>query len=195
MANGEAPLAGLAPITRTTPCPGEGGAPGSVDDGDLALCRVLVRDSRISQRRLAREVGMSPPAVAERLARLERAQVIRGYTIDIDWAALGYPVVVYLAVTTLPGYDIGAVVEGLRAVPEIESMTVVTGPLDLLVRLRARGHEHLRELLAQRIWQIPGVQRTETFLGLGDVEPPSYVATMLAALADDEPRDAPARAR
>ena len=183
MPDRETPLAGLAPIFGPTR------SPAAVDEIDLALCRVLVRDARISQRRLAKEVGMSPPAVAERLARLERARVVRGYTIDIDWAALGYPVVVYLAVTALPGYDIGAVVEGLREVPEIETMTVVTGPLDLLVRPRARGHEHLRELLAQRIWQIPGVQRTETFLGLGDIEPPSYVATMLAALADDGSRD------
>ena len=42
---------------------------------------------------------MSPPAVADRLARLERAGAIRGYRVEIDWAALGYPVVVYLAVT------------------------------------------------------------------------------------------------
>jgi DNA-binding Lrp family transcriptional regulator len=183
MADRQAPLAGLASIL------GPSRTPVSVDDVDIALCRVLARDARISQRRLAKEVGMSPPAVAERVARLERARVIRGYTIDIDWAALGYPVVVYLAVTAQPGYDIGTVIEELRGIPEIETMTVVTGPLDLLVRLRARGHEHLRELLAQRIWQVPGVQRTETFLGLGDIAPPSYVATMLEALADDDPRD------
>jgi Lrp/AsnC family transcriptional regulator, leucine-responsive regulatory protein len=170
--------------------------PVPVDEVDLALCRVLARDARISHRRLAREVGMSPPAVAERVARLERAQVIRGYTIDIDWAALGYPVTVYLAVTALPGYDLSAVIDELSRVPEIESMSVITGPLDLLVRLRTRGHEHLRELLGRRIWQIPGVQRTETFLGLGDIEPQSYVATMLQALGEDESeRGAEARSR
>ena len=50
-------------------------------------------------------------------------------------------------------------------------MSVVTGSLDLLVRLRVRDHTHLRELLLDKIFQITGVQRTETFLSLADVEP------------------------
>ena len=50
-------------------------------------------------------------------------------------------------------------------------MSVVTGSLDLLVRLRVRDHAHLRELLLAKIFQITGVQRTETFLSLGRRRP------------------------
>jgi DNA-binding Lrp family transcriptional regulator len=57
---------------------------------------------------------MSPPAIADRLARLERAGVIRGYRVDIDWAALGYPVVVYLAVTAGPGMDLSQIIRATR---------------------------------------------------------------------------------
>ena len=55
-------------------------------------------------------------------------------------------------------------------------MSVVTGGLDLLVRLRVRDHAHLRELLLTKIFQINGVQRTETFLSLADVEPDNFAA-------------------
>src|SRR6202020_3150016 len=118
-----------------------------VDDLDLALLRALASDARQSQRALARQVEMSPPAIADRLARLERTGAIRGYRVEVDWAALGYPVVVYLAVTAGPGMDLSEIIEAIRALPEAHDMTVVTGGLDLLVRLRVRDHGHLRELL------------------------------------------------
>src|SRR5580698_11673576 len=168
-----APLAKLAEVSQP-PRPEV-----EVDDFDLALLRALARDARQSQRALARHVEMSPPAVADRLARLERSGAIRGYRVDVDWAALGYPVVVYLAVTAGPGTDLSEIIEAIHALPEAQDMSVVTGGLDLLVRLRVRDHAHLRELLLAEIFQINGVQRTETFLSLADVEPDNFTAAML----------------
>jgi Lrp/AsnC family leucine-responsive transcriptional regulator len=150
-----------------------------VDDLDLALLRALAADARQSQRALARQIEMSPPAVADRLARLERAGAIRGYRAEIDWEVLGLPVVVYLAVTAGPGMDLSEIIRAIRVLPEAEHMSVVTGSLDLLVRLRVRDHAHLRELLLTKIFQISGVQRTETFLSLADVEPDNFAAAVL----------------
>ena len=154
-----------------------------VDDLDLALLHALATDARQSQRALARKIEMSPPAVADRIARLERSGAIRGYRVDVDWAALGYPVVVYLAVTAGPGMDLSEIITSIRALPEAQDMSVVTGGLDLLVRLRVRDHAHLRELLLAEIFQINGVQRTETFLSLSDAEPDNFTAAMLALMA------------
>lgn len=171
-----APLAGLtdvsAPLAPTV----------EVDESDLALLRALADDARQSQRALARTIEMSAPAVADRLARLERAGVIRGYQVDIDWAALGYPVVVYLAVTAGPGMDLSEIIKAIGALPEAQDMSVVTGSMDLLVRLRVRDHAHLRELLLTQIFKINGVQRTETFLSLADVEPANFTAALLTQM-------------
>jgi Lrp/AsnC family leucine-responsive transcriptional regulator len=184
-----APLATLAEVVSPTT------AAADVDDHDLALLRALAEDARQSQRALARKVGMSPPAVADRLGRLERSGVIRGYRVDIDWAALGYPVVVYLAVTSGPGSDLGQIVRAIGALPEAREMTVVTGGLDLLVRLRVRDHTHLRELLLATIFKIPGVQRTETFLSLGDVEPANFAAALLDQMRRDRAQAAARKER
>jgi Lrp/AsnC family transcriptional regulator, leucine-responsive regulatory protein len=173
MVSSSTPLARLAEVSAPT-------APViEVDDLDLALLRELAIDARRSQRALARIVQMSAPAVADRLARLERSGAIRGYRADIDWAALGLPVVVYLAVTAGPGMDLSEIIRQIRALPETQDMSVVTGSLDLLVRLRVRDHTHLRELLLAKVFQITGVQRTETFLSLADVEPDNFAAAML----------------
>jgi Lrp/AsnC family transcriptional regulator, leucine-responsive regulatory protein len=150
-----------------------------VDELDLTLLRALAADARQSQRALARAVGMSPPAIADRLARLERLGAIRGYRVELDWAALGYPVVVYLAVSANPGADLSEIARSIRTLPEAQDMSVVTGAFDLLVRLRVRDHTHLRELLLNTIFQIPGVQRTETFLSLADAEPENFAEGLL----------------
>jgi Lrp/AsnC family leucine-responsive transcriptional regulator len=88
-------------------------------------------------------------------------------------------VVVSLAVTAGAGMDLSEIIREIRALPEAQDMSVVTGSLDLLVRLRVRDHAHLRELLLTKIFQIGGVQRTETFLSLADVEPDNFAAAVL----------------
>src|SRR5215475_13339465 len=177
MTTSPAPLARLTEVS-TPPTP-----KADVDELDLALLRALAVDARQSQRALARAIEMSAPAVADRLARLERSGVIRGYRVEVDWAALGYPVVVYLAVTAGPGMDLSEIISAIRALPEAQDMSVVTGGLDLLIRLRVRDHAHLRELLLAEIFQISGVQRTETFLSLADAEPDNFTAAMLAQMS------------
>ena len=86
---------------------------------------------------------------------------------------------VYLAVTAAAGMDLSEIIRQIQELPEAETMSVVTGSLDLLVRLRVRDHAHLRQLLLAKIFQITGVQRTETFLSLADIDPDNFTAAML----------------
>lgn len=170
------PLAGLLEVT--SPYPDEAA---HVDEVDRRLLALLAADARTSQRKLARALHMSPPAVGERIARLERAGVIRGYTVSVGWAALGY-VTVYLAVTAIQGADQGAILRSLHSLAEVEEIIVITGSMDLLARLRVRDHAHLRHLLLSEVWQLEGVQRTETFVGLAEMpEKLDYLAGLLGA--------------
>src|SRR5690606_33630929 len=112
-------------------------------------------DARASQRRIASEIGMSGPAVGERIARLERLGVIQGYTISVDWALLGYPVLVFLSVTVQHGVDLSETMAAMAAIDEVEEIAVATGGTDFLVRCRVRGHDHLRSMVL-RVWESPG---------------------------------------
>jgi Lrp/AsnC family leucine-responsive transcriptional regulator len=137
-----------------------------MDEVDIDLLRMLAADSRLSQRALSREISLSPPAIGERVARLERLGAIRGYTLDIDWAALGYPMAVHIPVTAAPGADLGHIIDELRKMPELDDVHIVTGQWDLIARFRLRDQGHLQEILLGRVWQIEGIQRVETFLEL-----------------------------
>lgn len=140
-----------------------------LDDIDRKLLFLLCEDPRVSQRQLAREVSMSPPAVGERIARLERQGLIRGYTTIVDWSALGYPGLVYIPMTLATDADLGEILGELRAIAELTELVVVTGSYDMIARFRIKDHAHLQALLLDRIWPIRGLQRIETFLGLGEV--------------------------
>lgn len=156
-------------------------SPVPLDDVDRQILVLLSQDSRRSQRALARELGMSAPAVGERIARLERLGVIQGYGVRVNWSAAGYPMTVYLIITAVQGYQQQDLVEQLAVIPELEALDIVTGAMDMLARLRVRDHQHLRQLLMDCIWQIEGVQRTETALSLVEIEPKNLVADLLSA--------------
>jgi Lrp/AsnC family leucine-responsive transcriptional regulator len=179
MSMGNSPLAGLAELASPA------STPASLDDIDLALLQLLARDARSSQRRLARELGMSAPAIGERIARLERSGVIRGYSVVLDWGAAGLPVVVYLAITAAQGHDLGPVMTAVSRMPEVESVDVVTGDLDLLARVRVRDYAHLRSLLLEQVWQIRGVQRTETYLSIAESPYKNLVSELVESVRTD----------
>lgn len=160
-------------------------APVQLDAVDVRLLRLLSRDARLSQRSLAREMQMSAPAIAERIARLERQKVITGYGVRVDWSALGYQTTVYLTITAVPGYQLGLIMEELADIAEIDEVLLVTGPFDMLVRMRARNEGHLRDLLLNRVWQIEGIQRTETSITIAQMKPKNTAEELLTAMLDD----------
>src|SRR3954453_8489642 len=75
---------------------------GAINTPTRRLLSELVEDARLSQAELGRRVGLSPPAVAERLSRLERDGGLRGYHADVAPVALGYPLAAILRMRPAP---------------------------------------------------------------------------------------------
>lgn len=171
------PLAAIADVVATpaTPVP--------LDAIDLKLLDLLIQDARVSQRGLARELQMSPPAVGDRIARLERLGVIKGYSVDVDWATIGFPMQVFVSV--IAAADQAGIIRALHDIPEVEEVSVVTGSMDLLARLRVRDQAHLRQVLVEGIWQITGISRTETIISLAETPRKEFLRGMLAEKATD----------
>jgi Lrp/AsnC family transcriptional regulator, leucine-responsive regulatory protein len=96
------------------------------DMRNIELLRILSDDPRISVSELARQVGMSPPAVRERLVRLHETGVIRGYRIDIDPVAVGLPITAFIRVRPAQGQS-KKVAELVQTMPEVSECHRVTG--------------------------------------------------------------------
>jgi Lrp/AsnC family transcriptional regulator, leucine-responsive regulatory protein len=121
---------------------------GLLDDTNCELLSELQRDARLSLAELGRRVGLSAPAVAERLQRLERDGVIRGYQADIDPAAVGYGISAIIRVRPAP-MQLHKIADLARAIPEVVECHRITGEDCYLIKAHVRSMGHLEELLDQ----------------------------------------------
>jgi Lrp/AsnC family leucine-responsive transcriptional regulator len=95
---------------------------------------------------LGRRIGMSAPAVAERVQRLERAGVIAGYRAEIDPARLGFPVAAIVRIRPAPG-QLKRIPEVARETPEVVECYRITGEDCFLIKLYLRAIDELEEVL------------------------------------------------
>jgi DNA-binding Lrp family transcriptional regulator len=154
----------------------------SIDAVDARLLQLLAADARASLRSLGAEVGLSGPSVADRIARLTERGVIRGFTVDIDWACLGLPTLTHISLMTDKTRHIEHIVSALRKIDRVEEISIVTGATDLLVRARVANLTDLRRLLVEQIWPIDGIQRVETTLAMETQRAPGFITTLLDQL-------------
>lgn len=142
-------------------------AGGTIDAVDRKLLDLLSADPRMSHRALARAIEMSPSAVGERVDRLEKRGIIRGFRLDVDPAALGYSLEVVVAIQLRQGKPVRDTVESLRtSVPEVRSIQLVTGRWDLLLTFLVRDQLHLREILLGDVWAVADFQHSESMITL-----------------------------
>jgi Lrp/AsnC family transcriptional regulator, leucine-responsive regulatory protein len=117
-----------------------------LDERNRALLRLLRADPRLPLSVLARRVGMSAPAVRERLQRMEEAQIIRGYRLEIDPAALGYPILAIVRVRPAPG-QLPKLVDLARRMPEVVECHRVTGEDCFVLKLHIKAIDELDGVL------------------------------------------------
>lgn len=116
------------------------------DPRNIALLQALRDDPRQAVTRLASTVGMSAPAVKERLTRLEEAGVIRGYRLDLDPAALGWPITAYVRVRPIPG-QLPKIAELAQKMPQVVECHRVTGEDCFIIKVHLDALEHLDLIL------------------------------------------------
>lgn len=117
------------------------------DATNLALLRLLRDDPRVSVSELARRVNMSPPAVRERLQRLEEAEIVR-WRVEIDPRALGLPVAAFVRVRPAPG-QLPKIAELARRMPQVTECHRVTGEDCFVVKIHVAAIEELDHVLDQ----------------------------------------------
>jgi len=106
----------------------------------------LQADARLTIAELSRRINLSPPAVAERLQRLERAGVITGYRAEVDPKAIGFPIGVIVRIRPSTR-QLHRIPELARDVPEVVECHRITGDDCFFMRLQLRSLDDLEEIL------------------------------------------------
>ena len=132
-----------------------------VDGVDRALIEALRANGRATYAELARLVGLSAPAVHERVGKLEAAGVITGYHASVDPTALGLGVSALVGVLQGDRSDPDRIAEALVALPEIEDCWFVAGEETFVVKVRVPDVAALEHTISA-LNRIRGVARTRT---------------------------------
>jgi len=117
-----------------------------LDARNVKLLRLLRDDPRGSVSEMARRIGMSAPAVRERIQRLEEAGIIRGYWVELDARALGYPISAFVRVRPMPG-KLAKIGELAERLPQVVECHRITGEDCFVMRVYLERLEDLDPLL------------------------------------------------
>ncbi len=117
-----------------------------LDAVNLRVLEELQRDPRLTMSELGRRIGMSSPAITERVRRLEEAGVIRGYRLELNPVALGLPIAVYVRIRPNTG-QLPRIAELARQIPEVVECHRVTGEDCFVLKVHIPAIDQLDRLL------------------------------------------------
>jgi Lrp/AsnC family leucine-responsive transcriptional regulator len=136
-----------------------------MDAIDLRLVDLLRANARLSYAELARQVGLSAPAVHERVGKLESGGIIRAYRAEVDPDTIGLGVTALIGIVEDSGADTDDVLSALRVIPEIEACYFMAGVESYQLTVRVGTIAELERLIV-RINRTAGVASTRTAIAL-----------------------------
>ena len=147
----------------------------TLDAIDYKLLDLLQRSARVTQLEMAAAVGLSQPAVAERMRKLEQEGIITGYTARVDGRKLGKDIIAFIGVRIEhPKYNAGFA-KRILALPDVLECHRITGPDSYLLKVVTEDTHSLDRLISDLLRHIPGVTRTVTTVVTSSIKEGSHI--------------------
>ena len=139
-----------------------------IDNTDRKILSVLMNDARVSYLEIARECGISGPAVHQRMNRMKEAGLISGSQLMLNPQGLGFMTCAFIGIqVNLTSHSTHEeVFEKIRKIPEIVECHHISGKYSLLVKVMTHNNEHLKRIIVEKIQSIPEITYTESFISL-----------------------------
>jgi Lrp/AsnC family leucine-responsive transcriptional regulator len=141
-----------------------------LDTVDFKVLSCLMRQGRMTWSELAGQLGLSSPATAERVRRLEEKGVISGYAAHVNPEAVGCVLMAFVSVTLEHPQHRAAFLAKVQALPEVQECHHVTGDGDYLLKIRCRGTADLERVISEELKGVPGVLKTHTSIVLSSLK-------------------------
>lgn len=146
-----------------------------MDTLDYRIIDLLQRDGRATQLEISRTVGLSQPAVAERIRKLEERGVITGFMARVDAAKLGKDITAFIGVSIEHPKHFEAFARKVLELPEVQECHRVAGNDSYLLKVRTKNTKTLDALLVETLRTMPGVTRTQTTIVLSSIKEETYI--------------------
>jgi len=133
---------------------------------DHAILTQLTNEGRLPWAELGTRVGLTGPAVAERVRKLEQAGVITGYTALVDPTSVGADLTAFIAVTVEPPDYCASFLAAVATLPDVQECHHIAGEDSYLLKVRTAGTRGLERLITEGLKRIPGVLRSKSTIVL-----------------------------
>jgi Lrp/AsnC family leucine-responsive transcriptional regulator len=142
-----------------------------LDNTDLQILERMQANARISNADLARELGMAPSAVLERVKKLEQKKVINGYTTQINPVAVQQKLLAFIFIRSSEGFTCNTnTAQALAAIPEVQEVHHIAGEDCFLIKVRTADSSSLMALMRNSLQKIPNIASTKTTIVLETVK-------------------------
>jgi DNA-binding Lrp family transcriptional regulator len=132
----------------------------SLDEVNLQIMDILVKDSSMPFVKIAKQIGMSDATVHLRVKRLIAAGIITKFTISVDNILLGYDHLAFVGINIKPGFA-DQVTEELSTIEQVLEIHEMHNRFDLFLKIRAKDLNHMRDIIENKIRILPNVLETE----------------------------------
>jgi len=137
-----------------------------IDNVDLAILGYLQKNANMPYTEIGKKLFVSSGTVHVRMKKMEEMGIVKGSTLIIDYAKLGYDINAFIGIYLQRSDLYESVVEQLIQIKEILSLNYTTGNYSIFAKLICKNTKHLMEVLSGKIQKIKGIERTETFISL-----------------------------
>ncbi len=135
-----------------------------MDETDTKILKRLLADARSSYRKIAFEIGVSPPTVLNRISRLEKDNIIKSYSAIVDHVKLGFDLTAVIEITAVKN-KINDVEKHISKLPNVCAVYDITGLTDMVIVAKFRNRRELSDFV-KRDLSLPYVDRTNTHIVL-----------------------------
>ncbi len=136
-----------------------------LDHIDKQILDMLIENARTPFTEIAKKLDISAGTVHVRVRKMEKAGIIKGASLSIDYDKLGYSFIAYIGVYLDKTSKTRFVLERMKEIPYITVAHITTGKYNIFCKVRARDTQHAKDVIFQ-IDDIEGIVRTETMISL-----------------------------
>ncbi len=139
-----------------------------LDEKDLQVLEELKQNAKRTTSQISKRVNLPITTVHNRIKKLEKLGIIKRYTVELDYKKLEKPVAAYVMVQVIYMLPSGIkvmqedVAKHIKGLPGVESVELITGGTDILVKIRVKDVDELNDFIIKKLRKIEGVDKAQT---------------------------------
>ena len=146
----------------------------SLDEKDQKIIELLTINSKLTSHKISKKTSIPITTIHNRIKRLEKEGIIKKFSIELDKKKIGKHISAYILVTVnypheeRKKFSQEDTARKIRAIDGVESVSIVTGETDIILKLSIESIEKLNELITKKLRNIDGVESTRTLVILNE---------------------------